>query len=655
LILSDRLWRTAFGSDPGILGRQVSLDDGVHTVIGVMPPDFSFPTRDEVVWVAAQLPAAAFEDRNDNTLEVVARLKPGVSLTAANAEMDLIARRLRQQYPKENEHLDARINSLRDEVSQQSRLLLVALSGAAACVLLIVCANTANLLLARALGRRRELAVRSALGGGRERLLRQLATESVSLAAIGGVLGVFVAMLVLPLLSALVPETFPVGHDPAVDVRTLTFALAITALTGIVFGLAPALRASDADPRGLREDARAGGGRKERLRSALVVAEVVASIVLLIASGLMVRAMLAIQARDPGFRTENMLTVRTALPVPRYAATATRANFYDRVLSQVRGLPGVTNAAYISAVPMSWGGGIWPVGLGGDLLERTADHTASLRYATPGYFATMGIPLHAGRDVRESDTANGQYVVVVSESFVKRYWPDQNPLGRHFTFVFKDRMVVGVVGDVRVRGLERPSEPQVYVPYNQVNDDAFTYYAPKDLVVRATASPTALVPAIRSIVRQIDPQQPVSNVRTLEEIVQSGTASRAVQLRVLGAFALIAVILAGIGIHGLLSFTVSQRTPEIGVRMALGAQRIDILRIVVRRSALLAVAGLIPGIGLAYAAGRALRGVLAGVPPADPITFAGAIALTVAMVMVGTLIPTVRAVSVDVIRAIRAE
>jgi putative ABC transport system permease protein len=432
-------------------------------------------------------------------------------------------------------------------------------------------------------------------------------------------------------------------------------AVALTAATGMIFGLAPALRASDADPGGLREDARAGGGRKDRLRSMLVVGEIVASIVLLIASGLLMRAMLTIQSRDPGFRTDRVLTVRTALPFPRYSATATRHAFYSRILARVRALPGVTNAAYISAAPMSWGGGIWPVGIGGDLLERTAGHTASMRFATPGFFATMGIPLLAGRDVSDSDAPNGQYVVVVSESFVQRYWPNQDALGRHFKFAFQDRMVVGVVGDVRVRGLERPSEPQVYVSASQVADNWFVYYAPKDLVVKSTMPPLQLVPSIRAIVKEIDPQQPVSHIRTMAELVEENTASRAVQLRVLGAFALIAFILAGIGIHGVLSFTVSQKTPEIGVRMALGAQRGDILAMILRRSAALAIAGIIVGVPLAYAAGRALRGLLAGVAPADPLTFSISVALTIVMVLAGTLIPTMRAMRVDVIRAIRAE
>ena len=548
------------------------------------------------------------------------------------------------------------VNSFRDELSQQSRLLLLAVTAAALCVLLIVCANVANLLLARALGRRKELAVRAAIGAGRERLVRQLVTESVALAALGGGLGILLAMLVMPLLSRLVPPTFPAADVPSVDLRTMVFALALTAITGVVFGLAPIVRSSgDTDPRGLREDVRAGGGRKERLRSALVVIEVVASIVLLISCGLLMRAIWNVQARDPGFRADGVLTLRTALPSPRYDPTARRIAFYSKVLGDVSALPGVSHAAYVTAVPMAWGGGIWPVGIDGDLQERTAGHTASMRFASSGFFATMGIPVRSGRDVSDSDTQDRPAVAVVSESFARRFFPGKDPIGRHFKFSFADRTVVGIVGDVRVRGLERESEPQVYLPYRQVADGAVIGYTPKDLVIRSSVPMDQLVPAVRAIIRQADPRQPVSDIRSMSEIVAGNTASRAVQLRILVVFAAIATLLAAVGLHGLLSFTVSQRTPEIGVRMALGAQRRDILVMVLKHAAWLTGLGLVPGIALAYAAGRSLQALLAGVAPADPFTFAAATVLTILMAFAGMLLPTLRAVRVDAIRAIRTE
>jgi predicted permease len=302
-------------------------------------------------------------------------------------------------------------------------------------------------------------------------------------------------------------------------------------------------------------------------------------------------------------------------------------------------------------------GGIWPIAVDGKPvdLQRSGAHTASLRYVTPGFFATLGIPLHRGRDVAESDSIDAPFVAVVSESFVRRYWPDQDPLGRHFTVAFHDRMVAGVVGDIRVRGLERNSEPQVYLPYRQVEDGWLAFYAPKDLVIRSATRPGTLLPAVRQIIRGADAEQPVSDVRTMADIVEEQTASRAAQVRVLGAFAAIAFLLAGVGIHGLLSFAVSRRTQEIGVRIALGAQAGEIVKMIVRQGALLAGAGMVPGIVLAYAAGRAMEGILAGVQPGDGVAFASAIGLCVPMTILGSLLPALRAVRIDPITAIRSE
>jgi predicted permease len=534
----------------------------------------------------------------------------------------------------------------------------MALSGAAICVLLIACANLANLLLARGLARQKELAVRAAMGAGRERLVRQLVTESLVLALAGGALGVLVAAAAVPLLARLVPASLPIAQSPSIDLRVLIFAGAISGLTGIGFGVLPAMRACrQSDLSALREGVRAGGGRKERLRSALVVAEVTASMVLLVSAGLLVRALWRIQATDPGFRTDGVLTLRTALPMPKYDETARRVAFYNRVLSGVRALPGVSSAAYISFLPMVMRGGIWPVDVDGKApeVERSGAHTASLRYVTPGFFATMGIPIHRGRDAAESDSMDAPFAAVVSESFVRRYWPDQDPLGRHFKMAFHDRMVVGVVGDIRVRGLERTSEPQVYLPYRQVQDGWLTGYVPKDLVIRSASVAGTLLPAVRQIIRSADAEQPVSDVRTMADIVEDQTASRAAQIRVLGAFAAIAFLLAGVGIHGLLSFAVSRRTQEIGVRIALGARPGEIVKMIVRQGALLAGAGVLPGVVLAYAAGRAMEGLLAGVQPADAATFASAIGLCVLMTVFGSFVPALRAVRIDPIQAIRSE
>jgi predicted permease len=660
VLLSYRLWQTRFGGDSSIVGQQVVLDNESHTVIGVMPREFRFPTSEAQLWTPLRFTEENYVERGDNWMYAVGRLRPGVTVEQARAEMELIAAQSRQQYPKENANVSASVIRFSDEVSQQSRLLLIALCGAAACVLLIACANLANLLLARALGRRRELAVRAAMGAGRERLIRQLMTESLLLATFGGALGVMVAVTAVPLLNRLVPVTLPLASNPTVDIRVLLFAIGLTGLTGIAFGLAPVLRVGgDTDLSGLREGARSGGGQKERLRSALVVAEIVASMVLLVSAGLLMRALLTIQARDPGFKAEGVLTMQTPLPIPMYGTLATREAFYTRVLSDVRALPGVTNASFVSYLPMGrMRGGIWPVSLNGQPVNRADNQNAFLRYVTPGYFATLGVPIKRGRDISESDTRDRQFVAVISESFVARYWPNEDPgsiLGRHFNFALSERVVVGVAGDVLMRGLERQSEPQVYLSYKQVDDNAIIGYIPRGFLVRASTPPETLMPSIRAIVRRIDPALPVSEVNTLTEVVDRDTASRAVQLRVLGAFAAIAFVLAGIGIHGLLSFAVSQRTQEIGVRIALGAQSSDILGMVMRRCGWLTVAGVVPGIALAYAAGRSMEALLAGVKPADTATLASAVTLVVVMVVVGSVLPTLRALRVDPLTAIRAE
>jgi putative ABC transport system permease protein len=656
VVISDRLWRSVFGGDAGILGRKVVLNDHPYAVVGVMPREFSFPTRSVEFWIPLVVNKGDYEGRTNNYFRGVGRLKQGVTLESARAEMNLIAARSEQRFAKENEHAGATLNSFRAELSQQSRTMVLALSGAALCVLLIVCANLANLLLTRALGRRLELAVRTAMGAGRERLIRQLATESIVLAALGGAVGVLLAMLVVPLLWKLVPANLPTSATPGLDGRVLAFAAVLTLVTAVAFGLAPMVRTGgESAVQGLREGARAIGGRKEKLRGALVIAEVIASVVLLVATGLLVRALWNIQGRDPGFRADGVLTLRTDLPLPKYGPTARRADFYNRVIDQIRALPGVKSASYISFLPMVMGGGIWPVGLPGEPTERKANHTVSMRFVTPGFFQSLDVPVRRGRDVGDGDTMTTQMVAVVSESFVKRYWPGEDGLGRHFGLAMSDRTIVGVVDDIRVRGLERTSEPQVYLPYKQQPDNSFIFYVPKDLVIRATTPLDQLVPAVRSIVHAADPQQPVSDVRPMRDIIDAETASRSVQVRVLAGFAFVAFLLAAIGIHGVLSFAVSQRTPEIGVRIALGAQRRDILGMVLKQGVVMVGAGLLPGLVLAYLAGRWLKALLIGVTPGDLPTFAAVTGLTLLMTLAGTLLPTLKALRVDPITAIRSE
>jgi predicted permease len=655
VVLSERLWQSRFAGDPGVLGRTVRLDEVPYTVVGVMPRDFYFPTREAQLWTAMRFAPQDFEDRGNNYLQAVARLKPGVTLAEAQAEMRLIAGQLEREYPKDNQKTGANTILLRDEISQQSRLLLWSLCGAALCVLLIACANLANLQLARVLGRQRELAVRTALGAGEERLVRQLLTESLTLTALGGALGALVGMAALPLLSRLAPNALPLADAPPADWRVLGWAAALTAVTGIGFGVLPAFRACRrAALTALREGPRAGT-RGERVRSALVVAEVAGTVILLVGAGLFLRALGRVQAVDPGFAPGGAVKLMTVLPMPKYEKTAARTAFYGRVLGEVRALPGVTAAGYTSFAPLTIRGGIWPVLVDGRPKIQPGDDTASLRFVTPGYFAALGLTLRQGRDVSESDGETTPAVAVVSESFVERYWPGENPIGKHFAFAMRERQVAGVVGSVRTRGLERPSEPQVYLPYRQMADASMTWYAPKDLVVRSSGNTAALVPAIRRIIAAADAEQPVSDVKTLAELVAGETVARSVQLRVLGSFAGLALLLAAVGIHGLLSFAVSQREREIGVRVALGANPADILRMVLRRGMLLALAGAAPGLALAYAGAYGLQALLAGVQPGDATTFVAAGTVAFLMTAAGSLAPALRAVRVDPISAMRAE
>jgi predicted permease len=656
VVLSYALWQTAFGGDPNIVGKPVSLDNQPYTVIGVMPHDFRFPARDTQFWTPFRFKEANYRDRNDNLLEGISRLKPGVSIAQAQGELLLIAARLRRQYPKENEDVDFSVIALRDELTTESRLLLQGLCGAALCVLVIACANLANLLLARSLARQRELSIRLSLGASRRNLLRQLLTESLLLGLAGGASATAVAMAALPLLSRLVPNELPVQQVPTVDTQTLFFALALTLITVIAFGVSPALQACrDAGLSGLRVGVRTGGTGNHTARSALVIAELGASVVLLVLSGLLIRALWRVQSVDPGFRTSGILSLGTELPFPKYNKTSTREQFYGKVLTDVRALPGVTGAAYITNLPMTWGGGIWPVVVDGRSQIRTEGNSASMRFVTPGLFSTLGIPLKFGRAVSESDTVDRPWVAVVSESFVRRYWPNEQPIGRHFNFAFHDHEVIGVVGDIRARGLERTSEPQVYLSSKQDFDDGLTYYAPKDLVIQSTQTPERLLPAIREIIHKADPEQPISNIRTVEEVLAGETESRTIQMRVLIVFTAVAIVLAGLGLYGLLAFMVSMRQLEFGIRLALGAGPGDLFKMVLLEGFKLAVAGLLPGLLLAYIAARLLESLLAGVQPADALTFSTAAGLCLITTLLGTLFPALRAVRADATAVMRAE
>jgi predicted permease len=654
-VLSYGLWQSQFGGDLGVVGKTIRLDDTPRVIIGVMPPGFHFPTPNDQIWTPLILREDDYSQRDDTYLQAIGRLAPGATFEQARAELAAIFARLARDYPATSAETGFSFFRQRDFVLPRYRLMLLALCGASLSLLLLTGANLGNLLLVRAAGRERELAVRAALGAGRERLMRQMLTESVVLAVVGGVAGVLVATLAVPLLSHLVPTTLPLAQAPRVDLRALMIAGAFSAITGIGFGLIPAAMVGRTGFRALRDGTRAGGGRRQRLRTVLVMVEVAVSVVLLVTSGLLIRAVWKVQGVDPGFASERVLTLRTALTASRSADSVRRTEFYDRVLAGVQSLPGVSTAAYTSGLPMVLTGGIAGVEVPGAEVRNRRTNGVSLRYVTPQFFSTLGIPVRQGRSVEDGDRMGRPRVAVVSESFVRQYWPNENPIGKTFKVRGLEPAVVGVVRDIKVRGLERTNEPQLYMSAAQAPGQLGGLYIPKDLIVRASVDGETLLPAVRDIIRRVDPEQPVSNVRLMSDVVAEQTADRRAQLRILSALAVVALLLTGVGIHGLLAFMVAQRAREIGVRLALGAEPGRVARMIVGEAARLAMFGGIPGILAAYAAARAMSALLFGIPPGDPITLASGTILVIVVTLAGALAPAFRAVRVSPLLAMRAE
>lgn len=657
VVISHRVWRSQFGADEGIIGKVVRLEGIPHVVIGVMPPAFRFPYPDIDLWTPLLLTENDFTNRENLYVETVARLRDGVTMEAAQTEFAGISARLEQAFPKENRASNGTVLGLRSQLGSRTRTLVLGLSVATLCVLLLACANIAGLLLVRATQRAREMAVRTALGARRDRIARQLMTENALLTVSGGALGIMIAVAGMPMLARLIPNWLPIGDQPQIDWRVLTIAGVFVAIMALTFGLVPVVGAGGkASFDALREGTRAGTRRTQRTRAVLVGIEVAASMVLLISSGVLIRAVLRIQDIDPGFATANVLTLRTALPFPEYDALDRREAFYARVLQGVRALPGVESAAYATGVPMVMRGGIWAAQTATDALQNRPPGGVSIRFVTTQYFGTMRIPIRAGRDFEESDRNGTLPVAIVSESFIDRHWPGESGIGKQFNIWPGPRTIVGVVRDVRVRGLEQTSEPQVYMPSAQFpTPGPVAFYAPKDLVVLSSGAATTLAPLIRETIRAADPNQPVSGIRMLDAILADQTAPRLSQVRVLGALAIVAMLIAGIGIHGLLSFSVSQRAREFAVRIALGASRRSVLASVMRGAGVIAAAGIIPGLLIGYFAARAMQAVLAGVAPGDMTTFAVSIGLCTATVLIGSLFPALRAMRVDPATAMRTD
>ncbi len=659
-VIGHGLWQRRFGGDPAIVGETVEIDGRTTTIVGVMPRDFVYPKREHELWVPLALSPEALANRRSHFLQVVARLAPGVSLERARSDMDAIAARMQRDFPDSNAKLGATVIPLSEEVLGNTRDAVLVLVVAVGCVLLIACANVANLLLSRATVRRREIAVRIALGAGRGRIVRQLLTESLLLSLVGGALGLGVAMWSFDVLTALIPEGTSPSAGLHLDGRMLLFTAAVSILTGVMFGLAPALTASRQElGEELKAGARAGAGvASGRLRGALVVAEVALAFLLLTGAGLMVQAFVHVRSLDPGFRPENVLTARTSLPSPRYDEVARRNAFYEQVLTRVAALPGVVSAGYTSYLPLTNRGGTAGFTIEGRPPLRAGEILdANFREVSADYLKTMGIALRGGRFLEARDGATTERVVVVNEAFTRQFLPGEDALGKRIALGRGDDLewmrIVGIVGDVKQMGLERAGRAEMYVPYTQVN--AHDFYSPRDLAVRTAGEPMALAGAVREAIWEVDGLQAVANVRTLESILDHELAPRSTQANLLGAFAVLALILASLGLYGVLSYTVAQRRREIGIRMALGARAGKVVGMVVAQGLVLTAAGIALGLVGAVALTRALASLLYGVSASDPLTLLGVAAALVIVAFLASYLPARRAARVDPMVALRSE
>ncbi len=649
-ILSHGLWERRFGSDPSLVGKSLTLSGQSYVVVGVLPRDFRAP-NDPEIWAPMTFDPARFGRRND-FVTVIARLKPGVSLEQGQAEMTTVARRLEQQYPQTNTGWTAWVVPLHSYLVRDFRQPLWILLGVVGFVLLIACANVANLLLARAAGRRREIAVRAALGAGRRRLIRQLLTESVLLAAAGGAAGILLALYGISGLLAMTPAELPRLININIDGPVLAFTVGVALLTGFVFGLAPALETSRLElAASLKEGGRgATAGSGARLRGALVAGQLALSLVLLIGMGLLIRSFWRLQAAPAGFRPDNVLTARITQPAARLKERVQVAQFFTDVLERVAKLPGLRAAGLISAVPLSGNNSNLDFTIAGrPPLPPGQNLTADFRVASPDYFRAMGIPLVRGRPFAAQDHTQAPPVAIINEATVRRYFAGQDPLGQRLTIDGPAREIVGVVGNVKHESLAAPLEAEIYVPYQQSGARTLS------LAVWTQGDPLATVGPLRNEVRAVDKEVPVYNVRTMEAMVKASLAQRRFILILLGVFAVLALALAAVGIYGVVSYVVTQRTHEFGVRLALGASAGDVARLVLRQGMTLVGVGV--AIGLAAAAGltQLLGTLLYQVSAIDLPTFAGIAALLAAVAMAAAWIPARRATKVDPMEALRHE
>ena len=679
-VLGYNIWRRDFGGDARILNSPVKLNDEDYTVVGVMPQGFEFPSGAEMpagqqfasateLWTPLTIPntPAARNDRTAHSYRAVARLKPGVTVEQAQADTAAVIKRLVEEHPTENENLGVSVTTMRENQVGELRPAMLALLGAVGFVLLIACANIANLLLSRAAVRQREFALRAALGASRRRIAQQLLTESLLLSAIGGALGLLLAALAARLLPALAPANIPRLGEVRIDLRVLAFTVAVSLLTGLLFGMAPAIQASRPNLyEGVKYGGRgasAGGGQK-RLRGLLVASEVMLVFVLLIAAGLMLKSFKRLSEVEPGFDPRHVLTARVTLPAASYPSQK-KTLFYQQLVGGLAQQPGVESAAVVRDLPLSGTDPRIGVTVEGRSREEQGDgYTIRDRIISPDYFKVMGIPLKKGRYFDEHDDRDAPGVAIINESAARRIFPNQEPLGQVLStgglYAPDKCTVVGVVGDVRFGGLDSEGDPEMYIPYTKL-PESFVQPAIGSMAVvaRASGEPTALAGAVRQQVSAIDKEMPVSSVLTMEEVLANSLAPRRFNLVLLAVFACVALVLAAVGIYGVLSYWVTQRTREVGIRMALGARASDIFKLVVFQAMTVVLAGLSVGVLAALALARVLSGTLGGllfgVRATDPLTFAAVASLLAAVALAACYIPARRATKVEPVNALRSE